>query len=114
MLTGKDYCDYDTCVALYELGYDCHVIHLIAEKITLYEAQKWLREEKKIIIEATFNLMYKEQPRFSWRVLYNLTQHKGAYYTLDSVNSKEDCDSYEEALLEGIKEAVKLLKEERK
>ena len=40
MLTEKDYCDYETSVALYELGYDCQVIHLIAEKITLYEAQK--------------------------------------------------------------------------
>lgn len=50
MLTEKDYCDYETSVALYELGYDCQVIHLIAEKITLYETQKWLREEKDVLI----------------------------------------------------------------
>lgn len=72
--------------------------------VLLYEAQKWLREEKKIIVEATFNLMYKGQPRFSWRIL-------GTYYTLDLVMSKEDYDSYEEAFSEGIKEAVKILKE---
>ena len=56
--------------------------------------------------------MYKGQPRFSWRDLYNLTQHQGAYYTFDSVK-KEDYDSFEEALLDGIKEAIKLLKEEK-
>ena len=98
-----------------ELGFPIRRIKVKgAEKnvpILLYEAQKFLGEEKKIIIEATFNLMYKGQPRFSWRVLYNLTQHKGAYYTFDSVMSKEDYDSYEEALSEGIKEAVKILKE---
>lgn len=149
MLTEKDYCDYDTCVALKELGYkvptsayympnnnqlifvsnpfrggyviDCFYSYNSFPKNvmtsnyidapTMWEAQKWLREEKRIIIEATFNLMYKGQPRFNWRVLYNLAQHKGAYYTLDSVNSKEDYDSFEEALSEGIKKAVKILKE---
>lgn len=128
MLTEKDYCDYDTCAALKELGFNSLVDWYFKEdksiasslaryrntyipRISLYEAQKWLREEKKIIVEANFNLMYKGQPRFSWRVLYNLTQHKGAYYTFDSVKSKEDYDSYEEALSEGIKEAVKILKE---
>lgn len=123
MLTEKDYCDYETCVALKELGFndstDLRYNHsqILGDFLggvkapTLYEAQKWLREEEKIIIEATFNLMYKGQPRFSWRVLYNLTQHEGAYYTFDSVKSKEDYDSFEEALSEGIKEAVKILKE---
>ena len=121
MLIQNDYCDYDTCVALKELG--CALssfdkwenkegeLELIPHYL-LYFAQKWLREEKKIIIEATFNLMYKGQPRFSWRILYNLTQHKGAYYTFDSVKSKGDYDSYEEALSEGVREAIKILKEE--
>ena len=116
MLTEKDYCDYETCVTLKELGYpidwfEDETYHENSTNIQLYEAQKWLREEKKIIIETTFNLMYKGQPRFRWRVLYNLTQHKGAYYTFDSVKSKEDYDFYEEALSEGIKEAIKILKE---
>lgn len=125
MLTEKDYCDYDTSRELKELGFvaglgenDCGYClyddawHDQVNRPLLYEAQKWLREEKQIIIEATFNLMYKGQPRFSWRVLYNLAQHKGAYYTFDSVKSKEDYVSYEEALSEGIKEVVKTLKEE--
>ena len=55
MLENKDYCDYDTSIALYELGYDCQVIHLIAEKITLYEAQKWLREEKGLFVEVVMS-----------------------------------------------------------
>ena len=118
MLTEKDYCDYDTCVALKELGYNdvtqffFNKDEVRTPRTPLYEAQKWLREDKKIIIEVNFNLMYKGQLRFSWRVLYNLTQHKGTYYTFDAVKSKEDYDSFEEALWEGIKEAIKLLKEE--
>ena len=147
MLTEKDYCDYETCVALKELGYkvptsayyipnnnqlifvsnpfrggyaiDCFrsqnslpkdvMTSNYIDAPTMWEAQKWLREEKKIVIEVNFDLMYKGQPHFSWRVLYNLTQHKGAYYTFNSVNSKEDYDSFEEALSEGIKEAIKIL-----
>ena len=147
MLTEKDYCDYDTSVALKKLGFsqyhsyrkyagkggvwilnfegepDYNEGELIREEHlfgiprdgnevaapSLYEAQKWMREEKKIIVEAGFNLMYKGQPRFSYRVLYNLTQHQGSYYTFDSVKSKEDYDSYEEALSDGLKCAVKLL-----
>lgn len=116
MLTEKDYCDYETCVALEELGFPLHpygnteIDTSLRLTLLLYDAQKWLREEKKIIIEATFSLIYKGQPRFDWRVLYNLTQCKGSYYTFDSVKSKEDYDFYEEALSEGIKEAVKILK----
>lgn len=129
MLTEKEYCDYDTCVALKKLGFnnlvdwyfneEKSIVSSLARyrntyipKISLFEAQKFLREEKKIIVEAGFNLMYKGQPRFSYRVLYNLTQHKGSYYTFDSVKSKEDYDSYEEALSEGIKRAVKILEKE--
>ena len=115
MLTEKDYCDYDTSRELKELGFPIRRIKVKGEEkhvpILLYEAQEFLREEKAIIVEANFDLMYKGQPRFSWRALYNLTQHKGCYYTFDSVESKEDYDSYEEALSEGIKEAVKILKE---
>ena len=139
MLKEKDYCDYDTCVALrevgcriqtewyihqpsYERGSCCLCFGIPREtsvldecdyipRLSLYEAQKWLREEKNTIVEANFNLMHEGQPRFSWRVLYNLTQHKGAYYTFDSVKSKEDCDSFEEAFSEGILTAVEILKE---
>lgn len=121
MLTETDYCDKDLTAALKDLGFPTKMV-FIGEQATieipinscliqLYEAQKWLREEKKIIVEANFNLMYKGRPRFSWRVLYNLTQHKGAYYTFDSVKSKEDYDSLEEALSEGVRETIKILKD---
>lgn len=116
----KDYCGQNIEDLLAEVGFPIRDYQfclqgpgvLIREKVSLYEAQKWLRKEKTIIVEANFNLMYKGQPRFSWRILYNLTQHKGAYYTFDSVYSKEDYDSPEEALSEGIKEAIKILKDE--
>ena len=91
MLTEKDYCDYDTCVALKELGFneptlayyhgflsskpllylvideDCmpedgvNVFDLLSnsnkykdskniDAPTLWEAQKWLREEKEFYV----------------------------------------------------------------
>ena len=101
MLENKDYCDYETSVALYELGYDCQVIHLIAEKITLYEAQKWLREEKKIEVNATYD---------------NIVELHWHWYMKSLTNRNQDMsiinhNSYEQALLAGIKEAIKILKE---
>ena len=135
MLTEKDYCDYDTCVALKELGfrercvayydtadnvgllfntqYTCDVIpcqycdllesrnsatEYEVDAPTLYEAQKWLREEKNIHIEILF------QPATWTCKIYNLKNYeyiKGYTFFV----------SYEEALSVGIKEAVKILKE---
>ena len=98
MLTEKDYCDYETCVALHKLGYDCQVIHLIAEKISLYEAQKWLREEKFLLI-----------------VVDRLLNGEYVFSVVDILNYSEEkngtANSYEEALSKGIKEAIKILKE---
>ena len=107
MLTEKDYCDYDTCVALHELGYDCQVIHLIAEKITLYEAQKWLREEKDIdvLIKLECKDVYSSLKHYSVYLSYIGSFIRRFQYLLDEFNS------YEEALSEGIKIAVKILKE---
>ena len=115
MLNNKDYCDYETSVTLYELGYDCQVIHLIAEKITLYEAQKWLREEKNICVEMTCCA-----GGYVWelcKAYNNRTWISGStIYTKPNMDNPllNDCgkyESYEDALLEGIKEAVKILKE---
>ena len=107
MLTEKDYCDYETSVALYELGYDCQVIHLIAEKITLYEAQKWLREEKDIdvLIKLECKDVYSSLKHYSVYLSYIGSFIRRFQYLLDEFNS------YEEALSEGIKIAVKILKE---
>ena len=141
MLTEKDYCDYETCVALKELGFNQYTTlrtyageggvwlgelpnpepdykegDLIALHHTygipsdgieiaapsLYEAQKWLREEKNISV-------FPERNSFGWYCgLHRFENNvERISYPFDEVSS------YEEALLEGIKEAVKLLKEEK-
>ena len=126
MLTEKDYCDYETCVALEELGYvgssryyytqRDHKFHYDAYNkfytvrtadamgyvlaIHLYNAQKWLREEKKIEVVVLSRGMIGKP--YYYQV-----------YKEDSVRiDDKNYDSYEEALSEGIKEAVKILKEE--
>ena len=107
MLTKKDYCDYDTCVALHELGYDCQVIHLIAEKITLYEAQKWLREEKGfdiVVKPLDKTTLFMGGEKYFWMVYLNHERVSGLNVPCTI--------TYEESLSEGIKEAVKILKEE--
>ena len=106
MLTKKDYCDYDTCVTLKELGYpilwfEDETYHENSTEISLYEAQKWMREEKNIIVEVfvdddsdtpiTYNI-YKDGEC--------VCHHHGKYWSV-----KE----WGEALSEGIKEAVKIL-----
>lgn len=130
MLTEKDYCDYDTCVALKEFGYvglsryyytqRDHKFHYDAYNkfytvrtadamgyvlaIHLYEAQKWLRKEKGVIVEV-FVDDDSDTP-----ITYNIHKdgecvchHHGKYWSVKEWNV---------ALSEGIKEAVKILKEE--
>ena len=129
MLIQKDYCDYNTSVALKELGYvgicDAYYeltgnedynrnsfellytrdfihpddIDRVAAPL-LYQAQKWLREEKSILILPDYNI-------FGWFC--------GIHYPINSAKKyiAKEVNSYEEVLLEGIKEAVKLLKEEK-
>ena len=132
MLTEKDYCDYDTCVALKELGLSCDDVVLRYEanplacryedipKPMLYESQKWLREEKRICVEVDCCA-----GGYVWELCkaYHKDWFSGGttIYTHccedNAINSLlNDCgkyNSYEDALLEGIKEAVKILKEEK-
>ena len=150
MMTEKDYCDYDTCVALKELGYkvptsayympnnnqlilvlnqfrggaamDCFYSNNSLPKEcmesdfidapTMWEAQKWLREEKGIYVVPELGLIHRNKTSIIhyYRVLVK-NMNNGIIITLD--NDRDDFESYEEALLEGIKEAVKLLKEEK-
>lgn len=125
MLENKDYCDYDTCVALKELGYsesfplskDYEVLGKDYD-ILLYEAQKWLREEKEAYV--TIIPEYNEfgpikGVKYRLEVAYWKDDEFG-YETIEWLD--EECphtiitfDSYEEALSEGVREAVKLLKE---
>ena len=113
MLTEKDYCDYETCVALSELGLSCDDVALHYEahplacryedipKPLLYEAQKWLREEKKIEVNATYDNVVELHWHWFMKSLTNCNQ------SISIINH----DSYEQALLAGIKEAIKILKE---
>ena len=148
MLKEKDYCDYETCVALKELGYnqytslrsyagkggvrlwdfdgepnykegelialsDMYDIPRDGNEVaapSLYETQKWLRDEKRIYV--MLETPWKTDDGLGW-----------SYICCNKPLTEEDqevCfasggffDSYEEALLEGIKETVKLLKEEK-
>ena len=136
MLTEKDYCDYDTCVALKELGYkvptsayympnnnqlifvsnpyrggfvvDCFRSHNSFPKDvmtsnyidapTMWEAQKWLREEKQMVLH----------PAYLGRANVWICE---ICYKREGLGFGGYNQSYEDALSEGIKEAVKLLKE---
>lgn len=102
MLTEKDYCNYDTCHELMMMGLEPSVHYDSCHSLLLYEAQKWLRKEKGILILPDYN-------SFGWfcGIHYPINSVKMFKYTAKEVNS------YEEALLEGIKEAVKILKENK-
>ena len=110
MLTEKDYCDYETCVALKELGYpidwfEDETYHENSTNIQLYEAQKWLREEKGIDISVTIS------PFEYFATIREFVFWQGEYSWEKTIHPNGG-KTYEEALSEGIKEAVKILKEE--
>ena len=121
MLAEKDYCDYDTCVALRELGlpfawHEDETCHENNTNILLYEAQKWLREKEiyvSVIPEYNeFGLVKGVKYRLE---VAHWKDDDFGYETIEWLDEEEPhvvyCfDSYEEALLEGIKEAIKLLK----
>jgi hypothetical protein len=143
MLDNKDYCDYETCVALKELGYvgssryyytqRDHKFHYDAYNkfytvrtadamgyvlaIHLYEAQKWLREEKEV--EVAIIPEYNEfapVKGVQYRVwISHWKDDEFGYETIEIVDEETRLPflykTYEEALSEGIKEAVKVLKE---
>ena len=118
MLTNKDYCDYETCVALREFGYNAPQ-RLIPdyfgvfeepqydERIHLYDAQKWLREEKKIdvMIQLDTKDIHLSSKYYSIYMSYMSRFRREFSYI------SQNFDSYEEALAEGVREAVKILKE---
>ena len=112
MLTNKDYCDYEIVLELKELGYD----YIRREGlIHLYDAQKWLREEKRICIEITCCAS-----GYVWELCkaYHKDWFSGGTTIYDNAIDAmlKDCsryESYEEALLDGIKEAIRILKEEK-
>ena len=114
-IDGKDYCDYDTCVALKELGYPIKIYKIKGEEkefpILLYEAQKWLRKKKGIYV--MIETPWKTDDGLGWSYICcnkPLTEEdqdvcfaSGGFY-----------DSFEEALLMGINSSIYYLKSELK
>ena len=101
MLTEKDYCDYDTCVALKELGYPVIMAYGNPSiEIHLYDAQKWLRKNHNLHIEISYN------PLLSWYV-YRVWKHQ------DEIAEGECFPVYEDALRTAIYMAVEYLKEKK-
>ena len=100
MLTERDYCDYDTCVALKELGYPVIMAYGNPSiEIHLYDAQKWLRENRNLHIEVGYN------PILSWYV-YRVWEHQ------DEIAEGDAFPSYEDALSTAIYMAVECLKKD--
>lgn len=99
MLTEKDYCDYETAWGLSALGYPCTALTL------LYTAQKWLREEKGLHITINYIRLEEDIFMYTLRYIGQKLREGGVLY------NNQQYSSYEEALSEGIKEAVKILKE---
>lgn len=119
MLKECEYCDKDTAFTLQELGYNPYMFYDDGTPaIHLWYAQKWLREEKRICVEVDCCA-----GGYVWELCkaYNKDWFSGGttiyvhYCEDNSINTLlNDCgkyESYEDALLEGIKEAVKILKE---
>ena len=141
MLTEKDYCDKDLSATLMEMGFRGFG-HFYYEKdssklkathqfltvrtakalghtlaISLYEAQKWLREEKNIHIEV-----YACARGYIYELCkaYKSGSFSGGtiIYTTDDFNNPKlnddgEYDDFETCLLEGIKAIIKILKEDK-
>lgn len=108
-----EHCNEKISEALKELGYPTKVTfvnHFGAIEIPvnqgyihLWDAQKWLREEKKLIVLVGFDFCpITSEIVYNWVIVVNGNTAKKSSYTYDY---------FEEALSEGIKEAVKILKE---
>lgn len=105
MLTEKDYCDKDTSFALQELGYNPYMFYDDGTPaIHLWDAQKWLREEKKI---GVFVSGFKNGYTF-W--VNNLLNGDTLYQGFFDNQTCEKYKSYEEALSEGTRRLLNTLK----
>ena len=85
--------------------------------LSLYSAQKWLREEKQmLVIPLIFadNLIDEDGKIVGrWKYYSFAIYSTSTAEFIRNYDQGEEYDSYEEALLEGIKEAIKILKEEK-
>ena len=98
------YCDKDTAFALQKLGYYSYIFYDDGmPAIHLWHAQKWLREEKDVLIIVC---------SYTYSVVDKIHTWTCEIWFGDNLEYEiHDFKSYEEALSEGIKEAVKILKE---
>ena len=82
------------------------ITHNFIDAPTMWEAQKWLREEKGIHITINY-IRLEEEDIFMYTLRYiGQTLREGS-----ALYKNEQYSSYEEALSEGIKEAVEVLKD---
>lgn len=115
MLKYKDYCDYGLIVELEQLGMPIKIdfarsignSQLVKTKFypnppSLYEAQKFLREEKGIGITIFHNYYHDTREMYYQVELYNTKHHLKTF---------GEFSDWTQALSEGIKEAVKILKD---
>ena len=101
----KDFCDYETCIALRELGFPLtakEVRHedkaVFVPGVLLYAAQKWLREEHGVIVD----------------LINNFTIQAFRYYIStweEDIFESNRYTNYEESLSDGIKKATQLMLE---
>lgn len=115
MLTKKDFCDYETSSALEELGFPLKrmkvknfidgELHDSIVTVLLYEAQKWLRETKNIEVNASFDKMEDGWIAFIQRLDYPDLCGTDVFSTV--------YNTYESALSESIKEAIKVLNDKK-
>lgn len=103
MLTNKDYCDLDTSHELWVMGLEPDTYY-DGPIILLYEAQKWLREIHNIFVMIDRSFAASN----SWH--YVICKNDDFEHLIEQPSLENY--SYEEALSEGIKQAVKILKEE--
>ena len=93
ILTDDDYCIKDMAIRLLELGFPCHTPYIktdkleIIQRISLYEAQKWFRDEHNLHITIF------SSSQESW--MYRITK---PHQALEDGIYGEDYISYEDAL----------------
>ena len=117
MLNDKDYCDYETSCKLSEIGFSLDMTEKVYErnlytnryeqipKPLLYEAQKFLREEKGFDFEITILNKYRH---YNAEIRWNTH-----WMILDKYvpNGLIHTETYEEALNICINVAIQILKE---
>lgn len=112
MITEKDYCDYETRNELIKLGYPAHMydnteVDKILGAILLYEAQQWLMTQGIHIAPRIY--LYHDinfDDNTSWECTI--------YIDFAAIYTVGKSLSYQDALLLGIKEAIKFMKTHKK